>query len=388
MKKKLLHYLFAFYKKLQLNRNEFIFADSMRRFKSKFMDPKFESAKYEKEINPYFEKYGFRISRLEAEYFGRCSGVKSDLYIPVGMWSRFIHPYLNRPQFRVAYQNKNLFHRFLDIADAQKYVDILEPETVAYNDNGRFYTAEKFCSREEAISAVLNYGKDLIIKPTIESSHGHGIRKLHSSELSEDFLNKVFDEYDSNYTLQKVIIQHPNLAAYNELSVNTIRISTYQNPRGEVKVLYASQRFGEAGKAYDNADDPNGSGGFCKINEDGSVERDIHHYRNMRIDRLADSVPGVTPCFDKVVAAVKFLHTRFPQFAIIGWDMTVTPEGHPLVIEYNFAPGLGTCQYVHGPLFDKEDLDEIMSHVKKCKFEYVAKQLVSFPDKDSFSYLK
>lgn len=38
----------------------------------------------------------------------------------------------------------------------------------------------------------------------------------------------------------------------------------------------------------------------------------------------------------------------------------------PLVIEYNFAPGTAVCQLAHGPMFSKDDLDEIMEQVSKA----------------------
>lgn len=370
-------------KGLQPSIKQKLYKDSISRFRKKMMDPEFEWKKYAKEINPYFKQFGFNISSLESEYYAACTGVKSDLYLPIALYEKLIFPYLNTYYWRLGYSDKNIIPRLLNIPEAQKHVDILIPEYIVYCDYGRFYMPEdKPCTKEEAIKKVCSYHEDLIIKPTINSSHGNGVKKILADEISEEKIKEIISHYGKNFTIQKVVVQHPDLAAFNPTSVNTIRITTYQDFKGEVKVLYASQRFGGKGKIYDNADDPKGSGGFCPIQPDGTVKREVHHYRNLKTTPLDESVPGIIPCYDKVVAAVKFLHTRFPQFGLIGWDMTVTPEGHPLVIEYNFFPGLGTGQLAHGPMFSKEDLDEIMERViKNGKQKYVSKLEVSYSDR-------
>ncbi len=360
-----------------------LYKESIQRFRKKMMDPEFEWEKYAKDINPYFKQFGYKFSSLECEYYAACTGVKSDLFLPIALYEKLIYPYLNPAQWRVAYCDKNMFPRLFNIKEAQEHIDIRIPEYVTYCDNGRYYLPEdRLCTREESIESILQLKEDVIIKPTIDSWHGRGVVKVSANELTREHIEELYKKYGNNFTVQKVIIQHPYLAAFNPTSVNTIRITTYQDFNGNVKVLYASQRFGGKGKVYDNADDPKGSGGFCPIQPDGTVKREIHRYRNLKTTPLDESVPGIIPCYDKVVAAVKFLHTRFPQFGIIGWDMTVTPDGHPLVIEYNFAPGLGTGQLAHGPMFSKEDLDEIMERViKNGKQKYVSKLEVSYSDR-------
>lgn len=389
MKAQLKKVIWKLYVKLLPTRNDKLYSDSLRLFRKKIMDPSFDWKKYAKDMNPYYAKYGFKFSTVESKYYKECTGVESDLYLPIAFYNKCLYPFLNPDSWRMGYCDKNMFPRLLNIKEAQEHVDILIPEYVAYCDNGRFFVNEdRLCTKEEAIKEVIDFGEDFIIKPTIDSSHGSGITKVEASNINEEYLEKLFAEYGDNFTIQKLIKQHPDLAAYNPTSVNTIRITTYQDFNGNVKVLYASQRFGGKGKVYDNADDPNGSGGFCPINADGTVKREVHRYRNLKVTPLDESVPGVTPCFEKVIEAVKFLHTRFPQFALIGWDMTVTTDGHPLVIEYNFFPGLGTGQIAHGPIFSKEDLDEIMSRIKKSRFVYTPKAQTEFVGRPGHTILK
>ena len=381
-KERLKIFFWKCYLKLLPTRDQRNMAKSIQRFREKMMDPKFDWKPYANRVNPYFERFGFKFSALEGEYYAACTGVKSDLYIPMTLYDDFLYPYLNPQTWRLGYCDKNMFSRLLNISEAQQHVDIEIPEYIVYCDFGRYFLPnDRLCTRQEAVNAVCSCKQSFIIKPTVGSEHGQGIRKFEKDEINESSIETLFSQYGDNFTIQKVIRQHPDLAAFNPTSVNTIRITTYQDFKGEVKVLYASQRFGGKDKVFDNADDPNGSGGFCAILPDGTVKREVHRYRNLKVVPLDDNIPEKIPCYDKVVKAVKFLHTRFPQFGLIGWDMTVTPEGHPLMIEYNFCPGLGTGQLAHGPIFPKEDLDEIMSRVSNCRYRYVTKALVSYPDK-------
>ena len=90
------------------------------------------------------------------------------------------------------------------------------------------------------------------------------------------------------------------------------------------------------------------------------------------------------PFFDKIKEAVVYLHTRFPNFALIGWDVSISVDGHPIILEYNFLPGIGSCQLAHGPMFCKKDLDEIMERVSKGKLVKKSRLVVSYPDKEPY----
>lgn len=337
-------------------------------FRSKLMDPSFDWRKYDKELNPYFLKWGFRFSRMESEYFSQCTGVRSDLYIPIGLFNHYILPYLNNTGWRLGFADKNAAKRILAIDDANKHIDVVFPDCFVSCQNGRYFWGyDTLCSYDAAVDKIISLKEDFIIKPSVDSSHGHGVRKVLSSEIDRETVIGLFTKYGNNFTIQKVIEQHPTLAAFNPTSVNTIRITTYQDFKGNIKVLYAAQRFGGKGKIYDNADDPKGSGGFCAIAMDGTINRTIHHYRNQETSLLSSEIPESIPCFEKIKETVIFLHQRFPHFGVIGWDASLTPDCRPIIIEYNFIPGVGTGQLANHPFFTEEDLEEIMQRISKVK---------------------
>ena len=364
----------------------YLYRENKYQFLKKIMDPSFNWKKYRHKYNPYYLQYGFKFPMYEFEYYALCTGIKSDLYLPIRFYQQYVFPYLDHDAWHWGYADKNMFARFLDIKEAQRHIEVMVPECIACCDNGRFFRggADTICTAEEAIQLVLQSTGDLIIKPTVQSGHGHGVKIISDADKTKEQVQNIFLKYGKNFVVQKKIIQHPELARLNPTSVNTIRIATYQDFNGYVKILYASQRFGGEGKIYDNADDPSGSGGFCVIQSDGTLMREIHHYRNIKKTYLSSDITKKIPYFEKVQNAVLYLHTRFPHFALIGWDVSITPEGIPVILEYNFRPGLGSCQLAHGPMFNKEDLDEIMERVSKGYIINKNKFVVSFPSKEDY----
>lgn len=366
-----------------------LFRINKKKFLEEILGRTFDYTKCSK-YNPYYLKYGFKFPMYEFEYYAINSGIKSDLYLPDEFFHRYILPYLNHSIWQSAYANKNMMARLLDINEAKNHIDVLVPECIACCDNGRFFIfkqAPENCMRHEAVEAVLSSEDDLIIKPTVQSAHGNGVRLLHNSDKTIDSIQKIFHQYGNNFVVQRKIVQHSELEKFNPSSVNTIRITTYQDFNGKVKILYATQRFGGKGKICDNADpheNPNEGGGFCAIKPDGTLDRRVHRMRNIQTTYLAEDIGEKIPYFDKVQKAACYLHSRFPHFALIAWDIAISPEGHPIVLEYNFGMGLATCQLAHGPLFSKEDLDEIMERVSKGKIVRKSIYPIFYPSKENY----
>lgn len=338
----------------------------LRLFFNKEMSKSFPWKKYVNKKSSYFQKWGFDVSMLDAEYYGQISGVKSDLYVTRSMAMHYIYPYLDRYDFLPAYMDKNFQKRSLDIASAKQFIDIEATEDIITNSNGIFFDGNEIeITKESALQKLLEYGEDMILKPSVDTYGGKGVKKVKAG-MSEQDIRELLEQYHYNYTFQKVVSQHPDLAAFNPTSVNTLRVVTYRNPRKERKVLYSCLRFGGEGTVTDNVC---GGGGYTGVNLDGTLtDRKRYGYFTMESPSLSPSLPNVIPSWDKIVEAALFLHGRLPHFDIIGWDFTVTPDGHPVLIEYNIRPGVGLQQAV-GPMFSKEELDEIMENVSQYKIE-------------------
>lgn len=347
-----------------------------RMFLKNEMDPKFPWKNYVHKRNPYFKKWGFDVSQLDAEYYSRVSGIKADHYVTRSMAVHYIYPYLDRYDFVPAYMDKNIQKRLLGLPD--KMLGVLMPDEVVYNANRVFFDGKgNELSRDEAVDALMTYGSDTILKPSVETFGGHDVMKVSGQSSRQDY-EALFDKYRYDFTFQKIVVQHPVMAQFNPTSVNTVRVVTYRDFEGKRKVLYSCMRFGGEGSVMDNVCS---GGGYTGVNvETGKLsDRKRYSYFTMDVPKLSDNVPNGIPCWEKIKAAALALHARLPQLGIVGWDFTLTPDETPVLIEFNPRPGVGLQQAV-GPMFSLEDLDEIMQHVSKVKAAYRPLGVIHFKD--------
>lgn len=349
-------------------------------FLSNEMCPNFEWKEYINKKNPYFKKWGFDISQLDAEYYGRMSGVKADHYVTRSMAVHYIYPYLDRYDFVPAYMDKNIQKTLLGLPDDQ--IGVITTEDVVYNSNKVFFNGEgKECSRDEALDILVSYGKDMILKPSTESFGGHGVMKVAGNTDRSGF-EALIEKYKYNYTFQKIVEQHPIMAQYNPTSVNTVRVVTYRDFNRKRKVLYSCLRFGGEGSVMDNVCSGGGYTGI-DIATGKLLNRKRYSYFIMNVPLIPENMPNEIPCWETIKSVALELHGRLPQLDIIGWDFALSPDGRPILIEFNPRPGVGLQQAV-GPMFSKEDLDEIMKHVSKVKVDrrkYSELQFKDFPDR-------
>ena len=345
-------------------------------FFSNEMCPDFEWKKIINKKNPYFKKWGFDVSQLDAEYYSRMSGVKAEHYVTRSMAVHYIYPYLDRYDFVPAYMDKNVQKTLLGLPDDQ--LGVITTEDVVYNSNRAFFDGEgKECSRDKALDVLVSYGKAMILKPSTESFGGHGVMKVEEGTSRSQF-EALIDKYKYNFTFQKFIEQHPTMAQYNPTSVNTVRVVTYRDFNRKRKVLYSCLRFGGKGSVMDNVCS---GGGYTGVDiETGKLlNRKRYTYFIMDVPNIPDAMPNEIPCWETIKSVALELHGRLPQLDIIGWDFALSPEGQPILIEFNPRPGVGLQQAV-GPMFSKEELDDIMEHVSKVKAESRKLSVLQFKD--------
>lgn len=353
-----------------------------RMFFKNEMCPDFEWKKYIDKTNPYFKKWGFEVSDLDAAYYSRVSGIEADHYVTRSMAVHYIYPFLDRYDFVPAYMDKNLQKRILGLpCDA---LEVLMPEDIVSNSNGVFFDGEgNECTEEQAAEILLSYGDDTILKPAVETFGGRGVCKVDAGTSMDGFLT-LFHDYNPNFVFQKIVRQHPTMAEYNPTSVNTVRIVTYRKPDRSLKVLYSCLRFGGEGSVMDNVCS---GGGYTGIDiETGRLkDRKRYNYFVMDMPMMPDSMPDVIPCWEKIKSTALALHKRLPQMDIIGWDFSLTPDEIPVLIEFNPRPGVGLQQAV-GPMFSREDLDELMRIISKVKVESVPLGVVSYPGRKDYHF--
>ena len=341
------------------------------------MDPSWNYKPYRKKINPYFKKYGFHYSAMEGEYYRQMTGIESDLYIPQTFFYYYLWPFLNQAGY---HQDKNMFRKLLDIINSK--MDLKMPLQIIFNMGGVFYDSDgEVCTKEDAVKLIESYPKDIIVKPTTNTTWGKGVFLLSREGKTVETIKRILDDYKMDFSFEEKIVQHSDLASFNPSSLNTIRIVTYRKMNGEIKFLYALQRFGGKSSVVDNA---SAGGGFVALTDDGMVDRTIKKYRSLSFEKLPETAVRRIPYFQKIKETALYLHTKLPNLNYIGWDMSVTQDGVPVLIEFNTRPAVEIKQISSGPVFSKEDLDEIMPEIAKWKLNYDCCPVISFPGKKGY----
>ena len=312
-------------------------------------------AEYKKTILPYWKqfkvappkKFWFRLYCNEARPF-------SPKYIPDNLWFRDIVPHYNNLIFAKALQDKCL-HNVL-------FPDIKRPVTLVKRIAGVYYDdALNLLTEDEAVARCQNTGR-ILIKPSVGSGQGHGIRFFDSGSLSPAEIREIFLSCGENFVVQEKMGQHETLAKLNPNSLNTVRLVTFLH-KNKVHILTAILRVGGGSNEVDNTS----QGGYkSTVEPDGRLSRLGTTKINGKWEYV-DAYPSgirfedvVIPSYDRIKETVCSHAAKMSHFKIIGWDIGVDPQGDPVLVEYNVIPAQGHGS--GGPLFG--DLtDEVLEEV-------------------------
>lgn len=270
-------------------------------------------------------------------------------YIPDELWFDRIIPHYNNLIFAKALQDKCLLNLL--------FPDVRRPVTVVKRVAGVFYDDElHLITRAEAASRVHGHGR-VIIKPSVSTGKGHNILFFDSDNTSAAEAEALFDRYGDNFIIQEKLEQHETLARLNPSSVNTIRILTFLH-NDEVHVLSACLRVGGSASEVDNTS----QGGFVyTLGPDGRPAGRRYSHAGGRWSYAEVGEDGFTvPGFERAVKLVCEQAGRMGHFRILGWDISVSPDGEPVFIEFNVIPGQN--QEHDGPTFG-DMTDEVLAEV-------------------------
>lgn len=288
-------------------------------------------------IDAFWRKhYGKRISYNWHKLYASYTGVVDPMYFPEILYSTNLEKRYNDFTTALIYEDKSQ----LDIV--LRDISTNESNTVPsiiYCTSGLFYNNKhELVSRSEAISLLYNIGK-CVIKPSIDSDSGRGVRVLNirgdKDIKTNESLNSILNSYESNFLVQEYISTHESLKALNPSSVNTIRIITYIC-EGKVFHCPLAMRIGANEAEVDNIH----AGGFgIGLKDDGYLnqfaftefgEKYSSHPRT-KIVFSNHCIPGVSDA----IKLVERKHQLIPRLTFISWDVTINESGEPLIIEMN-----------------------------------------------------
>lgn len=219
-------------------------------------------------------------------------------------------------------------------------------------------------SFEEAVQFLMEK-KQFVIKPSLNTKQGHGVKKIdlqQTDNVSKEWFKDLFSNATKNFIIQEIVTQHPDVARLNPTSLNCCRITSIYV--GGKHACGAMLKIGKKDSIVDNWS----SGYFVGITKEGKLN-------NVGWDKSFNAVTktdngiqfGGTnyPCFDTLVSSVASYHKKYlPQCGLIGWDVIIDVNNRPVVIEANLIiPGINAAQLCSGPIF-KDVHDELVKQMK------------------------
>lgn len=202
-------------------------------------------------------------------------------------------------------------------------------------------------------------GQTVIIKDSSETSGGKSVEIL--SKVTEADLKR---RAGRDFVVQEKIAQHPSIAAFNPMSLNTFRVTTlYLN--GKFSVLSIIFRMGKPGMKVDNW----GAGGvIVGVKLDGQLyeigyDIKMNEFDGLNGNKFAQQKIEFVP---RILNAIEDDHIhRYSLCKFIGWDVAVDDHGEPVLIEVNASqPGVIGEQLCTGPIFG-DRTEEVVEYCKR-----------------------
>lgn len=302
---------------------------------------------YRETVLAYWKKYGIKPKRVY--YTLLCSGMDAydPRFIPDPIWVDQIIPYFNWQIMTNAYADKCLYSKL--------FPDAKKPDTLVKNAGGVYYNGDgdQMITREGAES-ILAGEEHLIFKPSL-GTKGAGILFYDRDDEKSMRVPAILDAMGSNFVVQRIVKQHPDLARLNPSTLNTIRVISFRF-KGEVHILSAQLRIGGTGSRVDNV---SAGGSACAVKPDGWLHEKSVNRKSVWTDETANGIKLSTirvPNYEGIVETIKHLHWQLPYFNIVGWDFAVGEDGTPVMVEFNTEPGqnqIGGREPTFGDLTDE-----------------------------------
>ena len=357
LEKKIMKMLKSLFNFLRKKRQEISTRALWRRKAKRYVGPSVLTASQKKEIKEFYGKYK-KADFLFHEFYTQKTGRFDKNYIPDDIYYQKIDPYFNNWETAYYLDNKCFY-------DEWYFKGINIPKTVVKRINGMWSVKEektiRFVSKEEAYKLIST--RDCFAKQAVSSCGGSGVKKIcKGTPINE--IDKIVGSLKSDIVVQEAIEQSEEMNKLNSTSVNTVRVLSFLDLEGNVKVYSSIVRMGINGAIVDNAS----SGGItCGIESDGRLKSvgyasngkkfEVHPSSGLKFSEV------VIPNYNKILSLAGELHKSFPHFRLLSWDFAVDKNDEPLVIEVNLCYGeLDFHQLNNGPLF-AEDTEKILKEV-------------------------
>jgi hypothetical protein len=275
-------------------------------------------------------------------YYTELRGEFKEGWIPDDYYRFELIPKMNPEKYMRFSEAKTIDHKLFNGR-------MIEP--LFFRSNGQYCGKDGSIKTKPDIEQILgNLKSEVIIKP----DNGCGGQRI----MFENSTGLCLDELPADIDLlfQQVVQQHPELHKLYPHSINTFRVLTFIDQKGDIKIKFIIIRFGRGGTRVDNA---SSGGGWTFVHLDGKVESTAYDINGIELgDRHPDT--GIKyadlelPFLSKIITLCKNAHRTFPYTRIIGWDVFVNEKKEPKLIEWNANnPAFWPIEMRFGPFFDK-----------------------------------
>lgn len=210
----------------------------------------------------------------------------------------------------------------------------------AFNDYFKDYIGREYLminsdNTYEDFMSFVNRHPVFMYKP-VSNLGGLGIEKM---SVSDDNITQLWSDIKSrgDCLLEEVLIQHDQMAALNPDTINTIRVVSMVNDKGEINIPMANVRIGRTGAFVDN---------FCSGGMSASVDVNTGVISSLAYTKGMEtySVHPDTQCpilgyqipeWDSVLKLVRYGAQKMPGLRYIGWDVAIKNDGTACFIEGN-----------------------------------------------------
>lgn len=216
---------------------------------------------------------------------------------------------------------------------------------------------EKFLGREilninpnnfKEFNSFLDRNKNIFAKNPILMG-GKGVEYIETDKLDR---KKLFERLllEEKNIIEQPIVQCEEMAKLSVNSVNTIRIGTAIDSKGNIRIIYFVLRVSGSKSFLDNASQ---GGYWTLLSDDGEIIKPM--YKNLPKEYITTKNPITgfnylgfkVPKFDEVKALVLEAASMCKGLRYVGWDIAITDNG-PILIEGNDFPTTELYQaYIH-----------------------------------------
>ncbi len=277
-------------------------------------------------------------------------------YLPDDVYYCDIDMYYNNWNIAPIIDNKCYYQRLLP--------NVKQPSMIVCRVNNIWFNSKMEIIDFNDVKRIISQVKEIVVKEAYDSSGGHGVSFFSNSKNIVKEFTKCVSKIDVDIIVQDIVKQNKELSKLNPSSLNTIRILSFLDKDGNVKIYSSIIRMGVGDSKVDNAS----SGGItCEINDDGTLKNiayksngekfEVHPTSGVKFNTIT------VPKFSEMKELVKKNHPLLPMSRLISWDLTLNSNEEIVLIEFSLRYGeLDFHQLNNGPVFGKDTkkiLDEV-----------------------------